>query len=191
MYRVLHQLSDLGRVDIYLRCLTSCPAAQPFLPKSHLPKQNWADSGIFTIRVNPTKVRKLMEHPVAALWMVSVIWIHIRVENMPAIPWWKRWTASAGLTRWSRNSWRWSCWGGRSARPRRLASAWTQWRGRRPSGWSNGSASYGCVRLETRTIWFFLLPGVQWQTLSNATCEDSRMNRVRGLWKSAERLTTG
>ena len=42
----------------------SCPTAQPLLPKSHLPKPNWADSGSAKIKVNPTKVRDLMEHPV-------------------------------------------------------------------------------------------------------------------------------
>ena len=42
----------------------SCPAAQPFLPKSHLPEQNRVDSGTLEFKVNPTKVRELMEHPV-------------------------------------------------------------------------------------------------------------------------------
>ena len=31
-----------------------CPTAQPIRPNSHLPKQNWADSGTCKIKVNPT-----------------------------------------------------------------------------------------------------------------------------------------
>ena len=38
------------------------------MPKSHLPKQNWADSGTAKVKVNPTKVRERMEHPVDP-WM--------------------------------------------------------------------------------------------------------------------------
>ena len=41
----------------------SGPVTQPFLPKFHLPKQNWADSGTAKIKSNPTKVGKLMKHP--------------------------------------------------------------------------------------------------------------------------------
>ena len=41
--------------------------AQPFLPKSHLPMQNRADSRTPNITVNPTKVRELMAHRVNAL----------------------------------------------------------------------------------------------------------------------------
>ena len=32
------------------------PAAQPILPNSHLPKQNWADSGTPKFKANPTQV---------------------------------------------------------------------------------------------------------------------------------------
>ena len=42
----------------------SCPAAQPLLPNSHQPKQNWADNGTVKIQVNPTQVRQEMDHPV-------------------------------------------------------------------------------------------------------------------------------
>ena len=42
----------------------SCPLALPILPKSHLPQQNQEDSGTAKIKVNPAKVRELMEHPV-------------------------------------------------------------------------------------------------------------------------------
>ena len=34
-----------GRVDFDLGVPPSCPVAQPFLPYSHQPKQNWADGG--------------------------------------------------------------------------------------------------------------------------------------------------
>ena len=34
------------------------------LPNSHQPKQYWADSRVVKIKVNPTKVRELMRHPV-------------------------------------------------------------------------------------------------------------------------------
>ena len=39
----------------------TCPVAQPFLPNSHLPKQNQAVSETAKIKVNPTKVSELME----------------------------------------------------------------------------------------------------------------------------------
>ena len=35
-----------------------------FLPKFHIHKQNWADSETTKIKVNPNKVRELMEHAV-------------------------------------------------------------------------------------------------------------------------------
>ena len=37
---------------------------QPFILKSHLPMQSRADSGTPKIKVDPTKVFELMEHPV-------------------------------------------------------------------------------------------------------------------------------
>ena len=42
----------------------SCMAAWSYLPKSHLPRQNRAESGTPKIKGNPTNVRALMEHPV-------------------------------------------------------------------------------------------------------------------------------
>ena len=36
---------------------TFLPAAKPLLPNSYQPRQNWADSGILKIQVNPTKSR--------------------------------------------------------------------------------------------------------------------------------------
>ena len=47
-YRVSHVLVDL-QVGL------TCPAAQPLLPNSHQPRQNWADSGTLKIIVNPPK----------------------------------------------------------------------------------------------------------------------------------------
>ena len=47
-YRVSHVLVDL-QVGL------TCPAAQPLLPNSHQPRQNWADSGTLEIQVNPTQ----------------------------------------------------------------------------------------------------------------------------------------
>ena len=38
--------------------------AQPLLPNSHQPKQNWADSVTPTIHVNPTQISEQMNHPV-------------------------------------------------------------------------------------------------------------------------------
>ena len=62
---MFHQLTDLGGVYLYIRDVPpSYPVAQLFLAKSYLPKQNWADSGTPKIKVNPTKVCELMEHPV-------------------------------------------------------------------------------------------------------------------------------
>ena len=42
----------------------SCLAPLPIPPNSDLPKQNWADSGISKISVNPTQVREVMAHSV-------------------------------------------------------------------------------------------------------------------------------
>ena len=50
----------------------TCPTAQPFFPQFYLPKPNPADIGTAKIKVNPTKVRELMEHPVVS-----------KVENSP------------------------------------------------------------------------------------------------------------
>ena len=65
--KVFHQLADLGCVDLDLRPSLSCPTVQPFFPKSHLTKQNWADSETAKNKVNQTKVRELMEHPVSPM----------------------------------------------------------------------------------------------------------------------------
>ena len=37
---------DLGRVDFDLNAPPCWPAAQPIQPNSHLPKHNWAGSGM-------------------------------------------------------------------------------------------------------------------------------------------------
>ena len=60
-YKVFHQLAEWGLVALDLVC---CPAVQPFLPKSHLPKHNWADRGAAKIKVDQTKVFNLIELPV-------------------------------------------------------------------------------------------------------------------------------
>ena len=57
VYRVSHLLVDLGLVDFDLGVPPSYPAAQPFLPNSHQPRQNGADSGTLKIQVNPTSPR--------------------------------------------------------------------------------------------------------------------------------------
>ena len=54
-YRVPYLLVDVGWVDFNLCDPLSCPAAQPRLPNSHLPRQNWADSGTVKIQINPTQ----------------------------------------------------------------------------------------------------------------------------------------
>ena len=48
-YRVSLLLVCLGWVDFDLGVPPSCPAAQPLLPNSHQPRQNWADSGTLKI----------------------------------------------------------------------------------------------------------------------------------------------
>ena len=55
---------DLGWVDFDLGVPPSCPSAQPLLPNSHQPKQNWADSGTLKIQVNPNPVHEQMNYPV-------------------------------------------------------------------------------------------------------------------------------
>ena len=55
VYRVPHLLVDLGWVDFDLGVPPSCPLAQPLLPNSNQPRQNWADSGTLKIQVNPTQ----------------------------------------------------------------------------------------------------------------------------------------
>ena len=59
-YKVSHQL--VGLLNMICDVSPSCQAAQPFLPKSHLPKPKQTDGGTAKIKVNPTKVRELMEH---------------------------------------------------------------------------------------------------------------------------------
>ena len=53
VYRVIHLVVDLGLVEFDLGVPPSCPSAQPLLPNSHQPKQNWADSVTLKIQVNP------------------------------------------------------------------------------------------------------------------------------------------
>ena len=55
LYRASHVLVDLGCVDFDLGVSPSCPAAQPPLPHSHLPKQSRADSRTIEIQVNKTQ----------------------------------------------------------------------------------------------------------------------------------------
>ena len=57
----------------------ACPAAQPVLPISHQPRHNWADSGTLKIKVNPTKVRQEMGHPVHEL---SVSDVHVILARL-------------------------------------------------------------------------------------------------------------
>ena len=68
------RLSTRCSISVEDRPLTplSCLTAQPYLPKSHLPKANWADGGTANIKVIPTEVRERepMEHPV---YMVGVL----------------------------------------------------------------------------------------------------------------------
>ena len=45
----------------------SCPAAQSFLPISHLPKQNQAEGGRAKIKVKPTQLSEQMDHSVQCL----------------------------------------------------------------------------------------------------------------------------
>ena len=55
MYCVTHQAGNWVRLTFIWVFDPSCPATQPFLPNSHLPKQNLADNGIAKIKVNPTQ----------------------------------------------------------------------------------------------------------------------------------------
>ena len=56
MYRVTHQIGNWIGLTLIWMFNPSCPATQPFLPNSHPPKQNLADSGIANIKVNPTQL---------------------------------------------------------------------------------------------------------------------------------------
>ena len=71
MYRVIYLVSHLGWIDFDLDVLPSRPAAQPFLPNSHQPMQNWADSTTMEIQVSPTQVHDQMNHPVLVLAISS------------------------------------------------------------------------------------------------------------------------
>ena len=67
----------IHRVDVVLGVPPSWPPAQPLLPNSHQPMQNWADGGTTKIKVNPKNPGLRAEnHPVyklfAALEYVSV-----------------------------------------------------------------------------------------------------------------------
>ena len=53
-YILQDMLVDLGWVDFDLGVPPCCPAAQPLLPNSHQPRQNWADGGTLKIQVNLT-----------------------------------------------------------------------------------------------------------------------------------------
>ena len=46
-----------GWVDFDLGVPPSCPDAQPLLPNSHQPGQNWSENGTHKIQVNPTHYR--------------------------------------------------------------------------------------------------------------------------------------
>ena len=48
-------LVDLGWIDFDLNVPQCIPAAQPIQPNSHLPKHNWAGSGMSLIKVNQTQ----------------------------------------------------------------------------------------------------------------------------------------
>ena len=61
-YTVCRVVSYLGWVDFDLDVPPSCPAAQPILPNSHLPKQSLA--GMSKLKVNPTRVTNHHPHPV-------------------------------------------------------------------------------------------------------------------------------
>ena len=54
-YRVSHLLVDLGWVDFDLGVPPSCPTAQPLLPNSHQPRENWSGSETLKIQVNPNQ----------------------------------------------------------------------------------------------------------------------------------------
>ena len=64
LYWVGHQVADLDWVDLDLCVPPSCLLAQPFLPNSHQPSQNWADRGRLKIQVYPTQVRDQVGHHV-------------------------------------------------------------------------------------------------------------------------------
>ena len=66
-------LVALGWVDFDLGVPPYCPAAQPLLPHSHQPKQNWADGRITKIKVNPTQVLGQMNHPVQDLCVTQQV----------------------------------------------------------------------------------------------------------------------
>ena len=58
VYRVTYHLATW--VELTLICMfhSICPATQPILPYSHLPKQNRADNETAKIKVNPTQVTR-------------------------------------------------------------------------------------------------------------------------------------
>ena len=55
------------------------PAAQPLLPNSNQPRQNWADSGTPKIQVNPTQVLGQMNHP----FLVNLRFCHDHETQSP------------------------------------------------------------------------------------------------------------
>ena len=57
-YRVGLVVVNLIWIDFPLKILPFYPAAPPIPPNFHLPKQNWADSGMATIKVNQTQVHE-------------------------------------------------------------------------------------------------------------------------------------
>ena len=64
MYRASHVVEDLGWVDYDLSVPPSCQPAQPLLPNSHQPVQNWAERGTLKLQFNTTRFYDHMERPV-------------------------------------------------------------------------------------------------------------------------------
>ena len=66
MYRVTVVVGGMDWVELALRCSNVLPSYAANSAKSHLPKQNLADSGISKIIVNPTQPMSLttIVHPV-------------------------------------------------------------------------------------------------------------------------------
>ena len=77
--KAFHHL--VNRVDLDLGSSTSCPVAQPFLPKSflfinlaksHLFMLNWADRETTNIMVNLSRSANTMQHPEMGFFMIVI-----------------------------------------------------------------------------------------------------------------------
>ena len=100
-YRVFHLLWDLGWDDLNLNVPQCCLAAQPLLPNSHQPQQNWADSGTHKIQVNLAQVSQPLKFPILLYQAEERLCSKYHWRTLQATMWWTGGDTSAAARRWT------------------------------------------------------------------------------------------